>query len=305
MRCNQRREKRKYDERILIRYEWSFKSSAGDLSRTYRDRVERRRKQGCWIKTRAQRQKISTSRSGDIITISTRASHGLELIVANAGSGNYFRNLVTIGLQIIVTNCVCNYNLRANQLWVTIPPQGGAVERVVARERIRPRFNVFHLYWTRLSDAMHAMRRCGIWTGPYGLGVTRSILRESNPPTILRKPGKNNVDTHERFYDRAFRVIACAWTITGRYRPYARARVWHACSRVSFSKRLLRKRFHAALPSPKESVRASFSPAVSHVKYRRSRIMTYNTAGSFPIILIRRDALDRNCTVQPPFLLRS
>lgn len=42
-----------------------------------------------------------------------------EISQRRMGSGNYFRNLVTVGLQITVANCVYNYNLRANQLRVT------------------------------------------------------------------------------------------------------------------------------------------------------------------------------------------
>lgn len=78
-----------------------------------------------------------------------------EISWRRMGSGNYFRNLVTVGLQITVANCVYNYNLRANQLRVTTARGVCAAEYVAAARRERR----VALLLTSRSRALDAVRR--------------------------------------------------------------------------------------------------------------------------------------------------
>lgn len=165
---------------------------------------------------------------------------------------------------------------------------------------------IFRPYWTRLSDAAHAMPAVRDFNGTVrARRYTLDIRRVESPPLSGFSESRERITSilGECFYERAFRFTACARTITRHYRPYAGARVWHACSRVSFSKRLLRRRFRATLLLPERERSRFFLAGCFSCKISTLiRIMTYNTAGSFPIILIRRGALDRNCTIHaPPF----
>lgn len=192
------------------------------------------------------------------ISLRSSLTHRIALTLADAGSGNYFRNLVTIGLQIIVTNCVCNYNLRVNQLWVT-----GGIKRVVARERRLARASRVHQRLAFIERFYRARRtrwerRCGIWTEPYGFAVLHARYYESNPlcPAIRLSESREKVTSILAFLRADVSLYCLCTNDNGRLsspplytRAYTRAFASHAHSRISFPSDSLRRRFRAAPPS--------------------------------------------------------